>query len=937
MKSIIIGLKKNTLMAGICLVVMLFFSNSLLAATHTIELSAETLPNGQLGYKMISHTSSEGDTPSYPAEAVIPGPTLFVKLGDTLNITLTNNTSVDVGLNIPGLPAGAEAAAGGGTQSYSFAASQQGAHPYYDEGSQLLGLFGAIVVDAVDGSVQSYVNDDGAITAVDRAELDKEYVMFMVGSTFWGAEITNDTQTPLWTNPVLGAVLTDKVRFHVLSIEHDHTFHLHAHRWLDEVAPANQGDAPNIIDVKLLTGKGDGHSFTVKAGSGVGAGMWHLHCHVVSHMESGMAARFRVDKPAAAAGNSVAGATPYGAFLLGPNQDEPGLVTFEISDEPGSWFRSARSDALAPITKTRSLEVMSPGSSAHFVMSDTNAVHTITTLLWPSDADQGEQHAIPFDQTAAYRGGAIVKLDTPGLYVFTCKIHPYMFGAVIVDDPSTTGLDLGTKVDMVTGLKDLPTISDLATRILRTFFVATTQENWQDYTSAAPWTISYPDVPVAIGDLDGNVVDNLPLKVVLEARYGQDIALDPLSNPEMPGVGEVWINTQFEKTAGKTKPGTITVLDTKDWKIKRKIALPEINMNHPHNMWSNRDQSVVFQTQWFDNKLTFIKQTNGKMIDNIRIGDSPSHVMTMPASDDLTVAINGENRVVRVPAGTTTPDVSMPTQLAGQVPANPHGHWITPTGKIVTPNINTSDTGFYDGNSGQILTRPAAGGNFPAEPHPIAIGMGVDKVYAANLLDHSMSVYDLDGNPITTINLLADYDPINPTNPEFGKPADESKPKTLDDRDGDGIVTVGVFPIQTPVDPTGRVMVTANTGGSITIVDTSIDKVVAMLPCDPGCHGVNFGAKAGGGYYAYVSSKFSNRLIVVDPDPNGDGNFADAAIAGTIAMADNSAKTDDTVVNLAGMGGQGVLPIPNVYNGWVQNLPGNWSAGLTPEQLNPVP
>ena len=558
MKSIVFGLKKKTLMAGVCLTVMLFFSSSLLAATHTIELSAETLPNGQLGYKMISHASSEGETPSYPAEAVIPGPTLFVKLGDTVNITLTNNTSVDVGLNIPGLPAGAEAAPGGGTQSYSFAASQQGAHPYYDEGSQMLGLFGAIVVDSNDGTVQSYVDGNGTVTAVNRTELDKEYVMFMIGSTFWGAEIVNGTQTALWTNPVLGAVLGDVVRFHILSIEHDHTFHLHAHRWLDEVAPANQGVAPNIIDVKLLAGKGDGHSFTVKAGTGVGAGMWHLHCHVVSHMESGMAARFRVDKPGASAGNSVAGATPYGAILLSPNQSDPGVVTFEISDEPGSWFRSARSDAivdpagpLGPLNiKTRSLEVMAPGSTVNFVMSDTNAVHTITSFLWPSDAAAGEQHAIPFDQSKAYRGGGTVKLDTPGLYVFTCKIHPYMFAAVIVDDPATEGLDVGEAVNFVTGLKDLPTTSDLLTRLLRTVFIVTTQENWQDYTSSAPWHVAYPNVDVRLA---GGAVLNL--KEVLEARYGQDIVLDPLSKPKRPGVGEVWINTQFEKTASKTKLG----------------------------------------------------------------------------------------------------------------------------------------------------------------------------------------------------------------------------------------------------------------------------------------------------------------------------------------------------------------------------------------------
>ncbi|PTN11040.1 multicopper oxidase domain-containing protein [Nitrosomonas aestuarii] len=925
MKSIIFWLNKKTMTALMAfMTAMLFSSIALAATTHTINITAETLPNGQLGYKMISH---DGSTQNYPAEAIIPGPTLFAQLGDTINITLTNNTGVPVGLNIPGiLENAAEAAAGGGSQNYSFTANQAGTYPYYDDGSGLLGLFGALIVNAVDGSVQSYIDGDGSIIPTDAADLDKEYIMFMVGSTFWGAEIASGTQTPLWTNPVLGATLNEVVRFHVLSLEHDHTFHLHAHRWLDEVDPVHQGFSPHIIDVKILTGKADSHAFTVKAGTGVGAGMWHLHCHVVSHMESNMAARFRVDEPGAASGVSVAGATPYGAILLSSNQSDPGLVTFEISDEPGSWFRSARSDAIVdpagPLgalnIKTRSLEVMAPGSSAHFIMSDTRAVHTITTLIWPSDADSENKHDIPFDQTKAYRGGGIVQLNTPGLYVFTCKIHPYMFGAVIVDDPSTEGLDLGEAIDLVTGIHDLPTTSDLATRLLRTFFVATTQENWQDYTSPAPWHADYPDVNVR---LSGGAVLNL--QAVLESRYGQDIVLGPLSKPVTPGIGEVWINTQFEKTASKTKPGTITVLDTTNWTVKRKIALPGINMNHPHNMWVDRNQATVFQTQWFDNKLTFINQSNGQMIDNIQIGDSPSHVMTMPDSDDITVAINGENRIVTIPAGTTTPVSSIPTQLPGQVPANPHGHWITPEGKIVTPNINSSDTGFYDGHSGQIIARPAAGGNFSHGPHPIAIGVGNNRIYAANLLDHSLNVYDFDGNPVPVtanggkpyINLIASYDPVS----------------------GDGAANSGILPIQTPVDPTGRVVVTANTGGSITIVDTSTNTVVAVLPCDPGCHGANFGAKAGGGYYAYITSKFSNRLIVVDPDPNDDGDFSDAAIAGTIAMADNSATTDDAVVSLAGMGGQGVLAIPNVYNGWVQQLPPEWQAGLTEAQRNPVP
>ena len=64
------------------------------------------------------------------------------------------------------------------------------------------------------------------------------------------------------------------------------------------------------------------------------------------------------------------------------------------------------------------------------------------------------------------------------------------------------------------------------------------------------------------------------------------------------------------------------------------------------------------------------------------------------------------------------------------------------------------------------------------------------------------------------------------------------------------------LPIQTPVSQDGQYMVTANTGMYLTILDTDIDKIVKELPCDPGCHGVNFGAIKVEGYYVFVSSTF---------------------------------------------------------------------------------
>src|SRR5262249_11679653 len=135
---------------------------------------------------------------------------------------------------------------------------------------------------------------------------------------------------------------------------------------------------------------------------------------------------------------------------------------------------------------------------------------------------------------------------------------------------------------------------------------------------------------------------------------------------------------------------------------------------------------------------------------------------------------------------------------------------------------------------------------------------------------------------VKTIHLLAGYDPVTGSAPM--------------DPGGSGAPLIGALPIQTPVAPNGKYMVTANTlTQTILIINATTDTVVRSLPCSGGCHGANFGAKQGGGYYAYVSSKFSNDLIVVDPDPNNDGDPSDAKIVGRVLLtADPDTTTDDT-------------------------------------------
>ena len=315
---------------------------------------------------------------------------------------------------------------------------------------------------------------------------------------------------------------------------------------------------------------------------------------------------------------------------------------------------------------------------------------------------------------------------------------------------------------------------------------------------------------------------------------------------------------------------------------------------------------------------------------NLAFGESPSHVMTRPNNDDITVALNGEEGVVEILATTSPSEVNkiIATQGFGLDPTKPHAQWISSDGQtMITPNAFTHDATIYGFDTETINSRTATG------IIPIATAMTPDDKFGtvANLLSSSISVVDLnDGTHIRDINLLGTYNPVVLAGINDG-------PGSLLGIDLGPVATgdVAALPIQTPIGPDGKYMVTANTlTSNIVITDVSSSNpdnwfIEAVLPCDPGCHGAQFGAKSDGGYYAYVSSKFANDLIVIDMDT--------LEIAGRILLnPDVGTVSDDTIVSLHGMGGQGLMPIPNVYNGWVQNLPDSWKDQLTDSQKNPL-
>jgi DNA-binding beta-propeller fold protein YncE len=646
--------------------------------------------------------------------------------------------------------------------------------------------------------------------------------------------------------------------------------------------------------------------------------------------------------------------------LLGtvPASQAAKTVNFIATDEPGPWFKCVgtleQGCVPSSLAKTESLALVNLGDSVKITSGvATDTVHTFTSLLWPTGA-----LSMPFDQPAAFGVGAEESKTTPpldkaGLYVFVCKLHPFMLAAVVVDDPTTPAaqdglpvLDLGSEITLISYYPRLsfPTSSDLATRLLRAFFLITNPANYQDHNPATnkksltgrpdmTWHIDYPNVNV------GTNLGVLNLPAVLVDRYGQDTPLEGPSNPSRAGVGEIWVDAEYEKTSGKSKPGTAIAVDAGTWKVIKRVALPNQNMNNPHNMWTNKNQTRIYQTQWFSNKLTVFNRITGAWMRDISVGESPAHVMTRVDTDQVHVSINGGGEVVELNSLAASIDRHIRTQKDGEeLPAQPHAHWMSFDGKtMVTPNSNTNDStrvniGHPDA---PIVDKPKTG------TLPIATGMMPDasKYYVSNYLDSTITCISIksgackeaDAAGMKTINLLLGGGKLANYDPSGGYVAP-------------GMTQSGALPIQTPVSPDGKFVITANTlSGTISIISTETDTLVAILPCSAGCHGVNFGAKKGGGYYAYVSSKFSNDLIIVDYDPNNNGKVLDAKIAGRVILVarGNIKVSDDTVdehfKGLAGMGGQGVLPIPLVYNGWVQNLPRFWKFQLTKEQRNPFP
>ena len=429
--------------------------------------------------------------------------------------------------------------------------------------------------------------------------------------------------------------------------------------------------------------------------------------------------------------------------------------------------------------------------------------------------------------------------------------------------------------------------------------------------------------------------------------------------PAIPGVGEIWINSQFERVPGQTdsrgvaKPGTITVVDAASMTVEREIdGLGADGMwNNPHNMWADFALDTVYNSNWFGKWINRIDRVSGVITDSIAVGEAPTHIITIPVPGSeqfgwLTVPLSADKDMVKVedmPDGLHKVD-SDPT---GDGKTHPHGHWLTcGTGeRAIVPNVFKGlgpfgSISIMDTESGDVLAEFEYDAEDPLRSAllmPLAVGEchvdGVNTAYVANAVSGFVTVVDVDALELVT-NIPVSLTP--------------------DGQSGFDLFHTLQVPIQTPVSPDEKWVATAvlaltnvptTTGAAdhVAIIDPHTNTVLKYVPTPAGTHGVNWGAKLGGGYYAYVTNQHANVLTVIDPDPDFDGDGSDAAVVGMILLANGSAGAGIT----DGTGGQGIKPLPLTHDGWIQQTVAlsdagatsaevdGWLAQLTEDQRNP--
>jgi plastocyanin len=229
----------------------------------------------------------------------------------------------------------------------------------------------------------------------------------------------------LGSTPTLVSGPETKMRFGVAGIGSGmHTFHLHGHRWAvagpDGTDPATIQGSPLVRAISQfedtrIFGPANSFVFTIQQGGGsfMGAfpgtafGEWHLHCHVLSHMMSGMMGSLLV----------VHGGSPVLPLPEGV------ACPVHMTDGGGHNGNEGATEIVIEGFKFPPATVAAGGS-----VRWRNKDPDIHTIIWDTPGPGDITTPIP-------AGGGLsapVTMPTAGVFNYHCGIHNFMLGSITV-------------------------------------------------------------------------------------------------------------------------------------------------------------------------------------------------------------------------------------------------------------------------------------------------------------------------------------------------------------------------------------------------------------------------------------------------------------------------------------------------------------------------
>jgi plastocyanin len=241
-----------------------------------------------------------------------------------------------------------------------------------------------------------------------------------------GASMLINGRQYLGNTPTLIAGPETLMRFGVIGMGNDfHTFHIHGHRW---AIPGPDGSDPDTIqnspqvravsqfeDTRIF-GPANSFVFTIQEGSFMGArddypfGEFHMHCHVLMHMDMGMMGSLLIIPKDGGPNTPL----PMGV----PCPPMPGIVLPPIGGGPKTVSVNIQNLQFNP--SSISIKI---NDTVTWTNKETDKQHTVTEDTTPP----------AFDSSLMDPGGTFShKFTASGMFHYHCNVHPDMHGTVNV-------------------------------------------------------------------------------------------------------------------------------------------------------------------------------------------------------------------------------------------------------------------------------------------------------------------------------------------------------------------------------------------------------------------------------------------------------------------------------------------------------------------------